>query len=208
MPNPKKEQLDDYFLEKGDHELDNEYKNPTANEWLDFLAIDIKKELPKKTIKKDINVSLFINELNSKLNNLRLKQRTHIEETGSNILYLVIGLLKWKDKNRDFFSPLYIIPIDIIKDFTPSGQEKYTIKLSNDNIINNITLKEKLRNDFSINLPIIEDNEEIETPESYLGRVSNTINQIDTSWKILREAYITNINFQKQVMYNDLKFSS
>jgi hypothetical protein len=105
----------------------------TAEERAKELGYDISKELPEINLnssdveEKHTDDSLqtlhYPNEMEKILTSIERDARTIIEETGSNMLYLVLGLLEWKEaKNSEQSnkSPLISIPIVLNK-------EKYNV---------------------------------------------------------------------------------
>ena len=88
---------------------------------------------------------------------LRQKANSAIEEMGTNILYLALGFLEWYDDSTDkpCLAPLFLLPVRLHKGRlnTQTGTYPYTIRYSGEDIMPNLSLREKLRVDFSLALP-------------------------------------------------------
>ncbi len=188
---------------------------PTAVQWAKVIGLDINYELPQAETSlegeqrhQDTNLQtlLYSAELESKLRSIRSKSETAIEESGGNILYLTLGFLEWyesRDSDIKRMAPLFTLPVQLEKsklDRT-SGVYRYTISLKDEGLVTNITLLEKLINDFDLALPLIEDET---TPEAYFQKINNTILIQKPNWKIRRQSTLVLVNFAKQAMYQDL----
>ena len=69
-----------------------------------------------------------------------------------NTLYLALGLLKWFETGKSTqarYAPLLLVPIEMLR---KSAAEGYVIRLRDDETQMNITLLEKLRQDFSVDI--------------------------------------------------------
>ncbi len=78
-----------------------------------------------------------------------------IEETGSNMLFLVLGFLEYpdqRDSDRVFSAPIVSVPVTLIRRDT-GGKQTFFIQYTGEDITDNISLREKLRNDFGIAIP-------------------------------------------------------
>ncbi|PRM90636.1 hypothetical protein CJ671_02165 [Aliarcobacter cryaerophilus] len=202
-------------LELSIEELENEVKKAllTAEERAKELGFDISNELPNIDL-NDLNIdekytdnSLqtlhYPNEMEKILRSIERDSKNIIEETGSNMLYLILGLLKWKDtKNSEEYnhSPLISIPI-ILNKFKGINKYEFTLEYSGEAIDTNKSLAEKLNNDYGIILPEL--NEE-STYIDYLKEVQEII-KLHKDWSLKHEIAIDFLKFGKILMYQDLK---
>lgn len=134
------------------------------------------------------------------LKNIWKKGRTAIEETGVNILYLAFGFINWtEDENSQHVmkAPILLVPVSIEND---SAVDPYRIKVSDDEIIVNPTFSYKLQNDFGINLPEFDDDDDIDT---YFDKVERLFAKM--KWTISRDCTLGAFSFMKINMYQDLK---
>jgi len=96
------------------------------------------------------------------------------EEQGINILYLAMGFLQWyEDKNSTVLreSPLVLLPVALVRNERTST---YDVVCRDDDIVTNLPLQERLKLDFGISLPEIDDSSEW-APSDYFDRVRETI---------------------------------
>lgn len=187
--------------------------DPTAKEWAKVKGLNTSYELPissksKDSKHKDSNIQsmLYPRELEAQLRNIRTKANTAIEETGANILYLAFGFLEWfEDENSDVVrqAPLYLIPVRIDRAALDKklGTYTYTVEYTSEDIIPNLSLSQKLKHDFHIHLPEIEDEQ---LPEDYFAHVEQTVLRQKSQWTLKRFSTLAMFDFGKLLMYLDL----
>jgi len=187
--------------------------DPSAKEWAKVKGFNTNYELPQSIKSKDskhndtnIQSLLYPRELEAQLRNIRTKANTAIEETGANILYLSFGFLEWfEDENSSVIrqAPLYLIPVKIDRASLNKklGTYTYTIEFTGEDIIPNLSLREKLKHDFHLVLPeLVEDI----LPEEYLKLVESQLLRHKPQWKIKRFSTLSMFDFSKLLMYLDL----
>jgi len=186
---------------------------PSAKDWAKIKGFNVNYELLKisningaKHNDSNIQSLLYPRELEAQLRNIRSKANTAIEETGSNILYLAFGFLEWfEDEKSDVIrqAPLYLIPVKIDRASLNKnlGTYTYTIEYTSEDIIPNLSLREKLKHDFHLELPELTDNL---LPEEYLEAVQHQLLRHKPQWKIKRFATLAMFDFGKLLMYLDL----
>lgn len=190
-----------------------EKSEPTAKEWAKIQGFNTNYELPQfadsdSDKHNDVNIQslLFPRELEAKLRNIRTKANTAIEETGANILYLAFGFLEWfEDEKSDVArqAPLYLIPVKIDRASLNKdlGTYTYTIEYTGEDIISNLSLREKLKHDFHLELPELSDEM---PPENYFKLIESQLLVHKNTWKIKRFATLAMFDFGKLLMYLDL----
>ena len=138
------------------------------------------------------------------LGRLYSESREVIEETGVNMLYLVIGFLEWNDFNDNTkrFAPLIMVPVQIEKGSLDTATQTYNYKLSytDEDIVTNLALKVKLQRDMGAYLPELEEGM---NPEQYLASFE-TLLRNNPTFKIHREFALDFLKFSKILMYLDL----
>ena len=187
---------------------------PSAKEWAKIKGIDTSFELPqtinttdKKHNDKNIQSLLYPGELEAQLRSIRQKANTAIEETGANILYLAFGFLEWYEDNKSEaarYAPLYLIPvkIDRAKLDKKLGTYGYSLEFTGEEIISNLSLREKLKYDFHLELPKLEEDKDL--PESYFEKLEKLLAKHQPKWKVRRYATLSMFDFGKLLMYLDL----
>jgi len=217
VPEPtEKELIETGYIEadpKTGANVDKGY--PSAEQWAKHLGFAIEYDLPDKTVTglgkqhhqdSDLQTLMYAPELEARLRSLRNKAETALEESGANILYLGVGFLEWvesKDSDVKRMAPLFTLPVKLerSKHTGNEGVYRYSITMKDDGLLTNVTLKEKLANDFDLILPAIEDET---TPEMYFDKVQYNIIRNQSRWKLRRQASLVLLNFSKQAMYQDL----
>lgn len=139
---------------------------------------------------------------------LHTAARTALEETGTNFLHLAIGFLEWfesDDSAEKSRAPLILVPLEINKgEHDPwTDTFQYSINHSEEDIETNLSLAEKLTQDFRIDLPEFDSDRD---PEDYLAEVSEKILSYPR-WRVVREMVVGLFSFSKLLMYRELNQS-
>ena len=141
--------------------------------------------------------------LQKRLLKLSKDAKTAEEEQGINILFLAMGFLKWyEDKNSTAQreSPLILIPVELQRNNRTST---YDIICREDDIVTNLSLQERLKLDFGISLPEIDDSSEW-IPSEYFKQVSETISGKER-WSVDADGMqLGFFSFAKLMMLRDL----
>jgi very-short-patch-repair endonuclease len=187
---------------------------PTAEQWAKYIGLNILHDLPeiatasRQAKHQDTNLQtlFYAPELEARLRSIRGAADVAIEESGANILYLALGFLEWYESRESEvarLSPLFTLPVQLERSDLDkkAGAYRYTLQLKDDGLITNVTLREKLANDFDLILPAIDEDT---SPESYFQIVQQTVLKHQPRWKLRRQASLVLLNFTKQAMYEDL----
>lgn len=217
IPEPTRDEL----IEAGYIEIDQETgqenklrKYPTAEEWAKYLGLSTAYETPipsaemhdSKRVETTVQTLLYPYELENRLRTLSRTAKSAIQEMGTNILYLVFGFLEWFDSdssNNARAAPLFLLPVSLHKGrLNPETQlYEYTLSYSGEDIASNLSLCEKLRIDFAMKLPELNENT---IPEAYFNDVQTLISGKQPQWRVRRFITLTLLNFNKSLMYLDL----
>jgi len=177
---------------------------PTSNQMPEIELESILNSEPKYV--DDILQTLhYPNDLEKILKKIELSARSIIEESGSNMLYLILGILEWtesKSSEVKIKSPLISIPVSLKRGELnkETSTYEYIIEYNGDLIDTNKSLSEKLKNDFNIGLPEI--TEEISF-NKYIREVQKMCEN-RKNWKIKQEISLDFLQFGKILMYKDL----
>lgn len=144
-------------------------------------------------------------ELETRLRKIASEARTVIEETGTNMLYLVFGFLEYfesDESDRVLLAPLLSVPVVLNRgEIDPEARcYRYTIAHSGEDIAENQTLREKLKNEFRLNLPDLGDDD---TPTSYLLKIEKAVRS-RPRWKVSRQLALGFLSFGKLAIWADL----
>jgi len=218
VPEPTERQLIEQGYLKYDEQtgsVSELRKPPTAEAWAQILGIETSYELPTgsespcdKHADDAIQTLYYPTELESRLQILHAQSRLSLDETGANILYLALGFLEWDEsivgKNSARLAPLMLLPVRLEKGkLNPkTATFDYEVRYAGEDILTNLSLREKLRRDFGIALPRI--TEDL-LPEEYFARVRETVLEVKPDWKLHRFASLGLFEFGKLMMYLDLE---
>jgi len=187
----------------------------TAEEQAKKLGFIVSSELPEINLEEENVEDKYIDEylqtlhypteLEKILKKIELNARSIIEESGTNMLYLVLGVLEWHEsKNSEVKvkSPLINIPVILKRGARNkhTGTYEYVLQYTGEDIETNESLAHKLKNDFALHLPEL--TEEL-TFSDYMTEVYK-ICEIKKGWKIKHEIALDFLHFGKILMYKDL----
>ncbi len=141
-------------------------------------------------------------DLERKLNGLMAKGKTWQQETGLNLLRGAFGFLEWKDPkrgdNRVYYSPLVLLPTSMSRQKTSAGPV-FTVEGAGEEAETNLVLREKLRREFDIELPVFGGG----SLEAYFEEVS-AVEQTKVSWRVRRWIVFGVFPAARMAMYEDL----
>lgn len=180
--------------------------------WKDFVINEKSLEFPyideeqTSIFDDETNIELYyvttnqsIREQQKTLRSLREKAKTAIEELGVNILYLSFGFLKWTESgnsDQSLSSPLILVPVSLTIE---SISDPYVLRIHEDEIVINPTLKYKLENDFGIVLPELEEDQEL---KAYFDAIKGLVSI--NKWDVIEGASLSLLSFLKINMYRDI----
>lgn len=129
----------------------------------------------------------------------------NLEESGYNSLFIQLGSLKWYDQksnNSPNYAPLLLIPVEINR--TRKG---YTIEILDESPYFNVTLQEKLKQEFDVHLAIPDT---LETDEGWvrIASILRTVRQAvkkKASWEVVESAGLGIFSFTQYVIWKDLE---
>ena len=145
-------------------------------------------------------------ELQKRLLNTYYTARTAIEEQGVTTLYLALGMLEWYESESSEISrraPLILVPVEINR---PSVRANFRVQYTEEEIGTNLSLQEKLKADFGIQLPDLPEADDLDQSkiQNYFQTVSDSINGIER-WSVDTSAIALGFfSFAKFLMYCDL----
>jgi len=127
-----------------------------------------------------------------------------LDESGCNSLFVAIGVLRWyegRSTGVPHYAPLILMPVELKK-----KQKTYAIKKLDEETVFNVTLSEKLRQEFEITIPNMDP-----LPEDDSGVNVDQILQIvresisgKEGWDVLTGASLGVFSFSQFAMWKDL----
>lgn len=145
--------------------------------------------------------------LQKKLLKIAREAQTAEEESGVNMLYLAMGFLSWyEDESSSVIreAPLVLLPVGLIRNRKTSS---YDVHLRDEDVLTNLPLQQRLREDFGIDLPELEIGDDW-TPSQYFDQVA-VATAVQPRWKIDVDAIqLGFFSFNKLLMYRDLELDA
>jgi hypothetical protein len=158
---------------------------------------------PERSTDAQLETRMGPDALQKKLLKIAGEAQTAEEESGVNILYLALGFLTWfEDKSSAVAreAPLVLLPVELVRNQRTST---YDLRIRDEDILTNLPLQQRLKDDFGIELPDIEVEEEWK-PSVYFEQVEEVVAG-RTNWKLDRDGIqLGFFSFSKLLMYRDL----
>ena len=128
-----------------------------------------------------------------------------VDETGTNMLHLMFGFLEYFDSDasdKPVHAPLLSMPVSLQRGSLDPESRTYTYDLrhSGEDIAENFTLREKLRQQFRLELPEIAEDE---LPESYFAKIQQAVAK-KKNWTVKRRLSLGFLSFGKLAIWADL----
>jgi superfamily I DNA and/or RNA helicase/very-short-patch-repair endonuclease len=161
-------------------EKNGRLQRPEPREWAAKKEIPLSYDIGEPEDEEGdsfLRALLYPDDLSKHLRKIEREANLAIEETGANMLFLVLGFLEFPDqKNSDknFLAPLICLPVSMSKKEI-GGEQQFSLQFTGDDISDNLSLREKLRNDFGLHFPELDD-EQIDV-EAYFEEVKDVIDK-------------------------------
>jgi hypothetical protein len=179
-------------------------------EWARQNKIEPSFDLPLPTgapkgshLDGDLQTLLLPDEMERTLSAIHDQARSTLQETGVNTLYLAFGYLEWYEAptaQTPMYAPLLLHPVNIDRKIV-SGKYRYSIGSFGEETEINITLSERLHQDFHRRLPPLDEDDR---PEDYFRKAAATIEGMPR-WRVRRFAVVGHFAFARLVMFQDLE---
>ncbi|MGI9088393.1 MAG: DUF4011 domain-containing protein [Chthoniobacterales bacterium] len=168
----------------------------------DLLAQPISQD-PNRHTDKYLQTAFESKALQKRLLTIYYDARTSMEETGINILYLALGALKWYEADtamEERYAPLLLLPVELTRE---SAEERFKLKWSGEDITSNLSMLEKMRVDFGLELPAVPDTDDL-VPSHYFSQIRERCAGM-ARWDVLPDDMMLGFfSFAKLLMYHDL----
>ena len=151
-----------------------------------------------------LDTMLGTDALQKRVLQLARDARTAEEEQGINILFLAIGFLQWFEDERSEVTreaPLLLLPVELVRNERTST---YDLRAREDDVLTNLPLQARLRDDFGLSLPEVDVSEEW-LPSAYFDLVRDAVSG-KPRWDIDDHGMqLGFFSFAKQLMQRDLQ---
>ena len=141
--------------------------------------------------------------LGEAVNRLIKKNKEAYEESGSKILYLALGFLKWYSRidGAEHYAPLVLQPVLMKKS---KGGNGYSLVLADEEPSVNSTLLEFLKQEFNIDIRGLADAMQGLKISEILAMVRVEIVKMK-NWEVIDDVYVAAFSFARYQMWNDLR---
>ena len=172
---------------------------------VDLLGFDGVDEIDESRFTdRLLDTNLGTDALQKRLLQLSRDARTAEEEQGINILFLALGFLAWFEDERSEVpreAPLILVPVELVRNERTST---YDIRAREEDIVTNLPLQSRLRDDFGLTLPEIDDEDEW-SPSGYFHAVRDALTA-KPRWRVDDNGMqLGFFSFAKQLMQRDLE---
>lgn len=129
-----------------------------------------------------------------------------MSEQGVHCLYVAFGFLKWfesVDSDKELRSPLMLVPVSLSR---VSADAPWELVEAEDDVVDNLCLRQRLRQDFSLELPELPDIDSLEDRGArltFLDAVRVAI-QENSRWEVEDRCALGRFAFPKIAMWKDL----
>jgi very-short-patch-repair endonuclease len=179
-------------------------EKPPAKQYAERLGWGTSYDLPFGTGKdRCLPILHYKDDFETLIRKIGSTARTAEEESGVNLLHLIFGFLEWTesdDSTQVRHAPLLALPVQLISPKTKDQDRSVKIQYTGDDLNANLSLVEKMRRDFNIDIPL---QEEDETPQHYFQRFDQILDH-KRDWRISRQVSLGLLSFGKLLMYLDL----
>ncbi len=142
--------------------------------------------------------------LQKRLLNTYYAANTTLQEMGVNTLFIALGFLEWYETTESttpHFAPILLVPVELTR---VSAQSRFQVSYTDEDLGENLSLKEKLRIDFAMKWPDLPDAGDLDI-DAYLLEIARVIAPW-SRWKIHKNRMeIGFFSFGKFLMYKDLE---
>lgn len=171
------------------------------------ISVDIAPSTAPAAYKRlpGLQVLYYPADLERLVRKMSSEARTVIEETGTNMLYLMFGFLEYFDSNdseKVVQAPLLSMPVNLVRGNIDADSRTYIYELSysGEDIAENFTLREKLRQQFRLEMPELEQED---SPETYFGKIQDAVSK-RRNWTVKRRLSMGFLSFGKLAIWADL----
>ena len=148
-----------------------------------------------------------VDEVHKRAKELYKMRKVSLEEKGSNTLYLTLGWMRWYENMTERaearFAPVLLYPVELIR----SGA-RYSLRLSEEERpMLNMTLMEKMRQDFHAELPVWDTLPvcgECVDIEKIMASLRHAVRDLPR-WDVLKGVSLSNFAFADFVLWRDIR---
>lgn len=168
-------------------------------------SYDLTDQPPGEREIQGVRALLYPDDLERHCRKMATAAKTAIEETGANMLFLLLGFLEFPEApnaGKTLLAPLVPIPVSLDKGDLDraTGTYRYSLSYTGEELTENLSLREKLSQDFNVELP---DFTEESTLDTYYAELSRAIDG-KPGFKLRRQATLALVSMTKMLLVRDL----
>lgn len=187
-------------------ERNGRLQRPDPREWAKSQGISTSYDIPgagEKSEDSNVRSLMYPDDLAKHCRKIERESTLAIEETGANMLFLVLGFLEFpdqRDSDKTFTAPLISVPVSLQKKEI-SGIQQFSLQYTDDDISENLSLREKLRNDFGLVLPELAE-EQIDV-NGYFAEIQSIIKK-QPGFALKHRVSLCLLSFSNMLLVRDL----
>lgn len=194
-----------YVPEPTREEIDEWGEKPNPRQYAEELGWSVSLDLAVGKGRADVLCALHYKEdFETLVRKVATTAKTALDESGTNLLHLVFGFLEWResdDSTQVRHAPLLVVPVRLLLPRAAQADRAIQIYYDDgDALMANLSLVEKMRRDFGIEIPTLDEGE---APAHYYARVQQAVEH-KRDWRICRQISVGLLSFAKLLMYLDL----
>lgn len=179
-----------------------EWESTRYAEGAAMLLAPLEGGTPARHLDLRLQTGLTGEALQTALVHLAREARSAIEERGTNILYLTIGMVEWSDRAGEQTSraPLLFLPVQLKR---KNVHSRHTVSLVDEEIVTNPSLLELATRVHDVHLPDADVSDESFDLVAYFARVEAVLKDVP-GWRLDLEIHLGLFSFAKLLLYRDL----
>ncbi len=187
-------------------ERNGSLQRPDPREWAKSEGISTSYDIPgagEKSDDSNVRSLMYLDDLAKHCRKIKRDAALAIEETGANMLFLVLGFLEFPDQrnsDKTFTAPLISVPVSLQKKEI-AGIQQFSLQYTGDDISENLSLREKLHNDFGLLLPELAE-EQIDV-NGYFAEVQAIIKK-QPGFALKHRVSLCLLSFSNMLLFRDL----
>ncbi|MDA1016564.1 MAG: DUF4011 domain-containing protein, partial [Planctomycetota bacterium] len=184
-------------------ESESDERSPTDSPGTGLTQPTESEEPADRHVDSNLQTKLPDDQLHTKLLRLFYDARSLADEQGVNSLFCALGFLEWYEEpnsEKVRFAPLLLVPIELHR---RTVNAKFRVRYLDDEPSTNLSLKEKLKAEFGLQLPEVPELDDLD-PAAYFDAVEQVISN-QPNWRLHRDRQtIWFFSFAKFLMFRDL----
>lgn len=181
-------------------------QRPDPREWAKSVGVSIGYDISgagEESDESNVRALMYPDDLAKHCRKIEREATLAIEETGANMLFLVLGFLEFpdqRDSDKTFTAPLISVPVSLQKKEV-AGIQQFSLQYTGDDISENLSLREKLRNDFGLVLPELGE-EQIDV-NGYFAEIQSIIKK-QPGFALKHRVSLCLLSFSNMLLVRDL----